>query len=406
MQHGKAKKIFVVFTLLLVGLYFAPKVFPASYVSKDETEKIVSENTEETTLVETEVTEEKIATHVETPSAVKGIYITACAASTPSFRENLTKLVKETEINSVVIDIKDFSGTISIPVENEALSVGLSGKGCKIPNIEEFIKDLHEDGVYVIGRITVFQDPLYAKANPNEAIKRISDGGLWADKNGLNYLYPGSQKVWEYISTLAKESYAMGFDEINFDYIRFPSDGNIKDMKVETGEGKTKADIVESFFAFIYNDLKETGIVTSADLFGMTTTNTDDLGIGQVLERALPYFDFVCPMVYPSHYPSNFNGWSNPNAHPYDLIKFVMTSAVNRTNTLKNDPLLDEEVSSRINPPQLRPWLQNFSLGQPPYGSYEISEQIRATYDSNLTSWLLWDASNKYTNTKGAVSPI
>lgn len=406
MQHGKAKKIFVVFTLLLVGLYFAPKVFPASYVSKDETEKTVSENTEETTLVETEAIEEKVATHVETPSAVKGIYITACAASTPSFRENLTKLVKETEINSVVIDIKDFSGTISIPVENEALSVGLSGKGCKIPNIEEFIKDLHEDGVYVIGRITVFQDPLYAKANPNEAIKRISDGGLWADKNGLNYLYPGSQKVWEYISTLAKESYAMGFDEINFDYIRFPSDGNIKDMKVETGEGKTKADIVESFFAFIYNDLKDTGIVTSADLFGMTTTNTDDLGIGQVLERALPYFDFICPMVYPSHYPSNFNGWSNPNAHPYDLIKFVMTSAVSRTNILKNDPLTDPEVSSRVNQLQLRPWLQNFSLGQPPYGSHEISEQIRATYESGLTSWLLWDASNKYTNTKGAVSPI
>lgn len=403
MKNTRPKYILILILIMIIaGLYFAPRVFPSSYVStKNETPK---ENTGTQEVTSPEEEKPSVA-HIETPEAVKAIYITACAAGTPSFRQNLTSLVDQTEINSVIIDIKDFSGTISIPLDNPLLSVGLSGSGCKVPDMEDFVKTLHEKGIYVIGRITVFQDPLYAKANPEDAIHRISDGGLWADKNGLHYLYPGSENVWNYISTLAKESYEIGFDEINFDYIRFPSDGNIKDMKVETGEGKTKADIVESFFAYIKNDLKDTGIVTSADLFGMTTTNTDDLGIGQVLERTLPYFDYVCPMVYPSHYPANFNGWSNPNAYPYDLIKFVMSSAVTRTNTMKNDTTLSEEVRNHVGPEQLRPWLQNFSLGKPPYTSKEINDQIKATYDSGLDSWLLWDASNKYIYTKEAVLP-
>ena len=123
---------------------------------------------------------------------------------------------------------------------------------------------------------------------------------------------------------LSKDSYVAGFDELNFDYIRFPPDGNMKDIDFSWSKGKTKADVLEYFFAYLHDALKNTGAVISADLFGMTTTNTDDLNIGQVLERALPYFDYIAPMVYPSHYPPNFNGWKNPNHYPYELIKFVV----------------------------------------------------------------------------------
>lgn len=387
--------------LILLGYISLPVFFQHTYSLKGEIVENDTENIQIETIVDSEVVEP--AQHIDTPEKVLGVYMTACAAATPSYRSNITKLLKETELNSVIIDIKDFSGTISIPTENPLLEDGKSGKGCKVKDMKEFIDELHSMDIYVIGRVTVFQDPLYAKLHNSEAIKRISDGGLWADKNGLNYLYPGSQKVWDYVIEIANESYAMGFDEINFDYIRFPSDGDIKNMAIPAS-GLTKADIVENFFSYLNANLKDTGIVTSADLFGMTTTNTDDLGIGQILERALPYFDYICPMVYPSHYPSGFNGWSNPNGVPYDLIHFVMQSSVNRANTLKNDPTQPEWLREHVNPDQLRPWLQNFSLGQPPYGATEINAQIRATNDVGLDSWLLWDASNKYTNTKSALS--
>jgi hypothetical protein len=387
--------------LVLLGYISLPIFFQHTYSLKGET----IENNTQTVPLEPAIdaVEKAPVLHVDTPEKVLGVYVTACAAATPSYKNSIIKLLEETELNSVIIDIKDFSGTISIPTDNPLLADGLTGKGCKVKDMEEFVAQLHEMNVYVIGRVTVFQDPLYAKLHNSEAIKRVSDGGLWADKNGLNYLYPGSEKVWDYVIEIAKESYSIGFDEINFDYIRFPSDGDIKNMAIPTS-GLTKADIVENFFSYLNANLKDTDIVTSADLFGMTTTNTDDLGIGQILERTLPYFDYVCPMVYPSHYPAGFNGWSNPNSVPYDLINFVMKSSVDRANALKNDLTQPEWLRDHVSPDQLRPWLQNFSLGKPPYGATEIDAQIRATNDVGLDSWLLWDASNKYTNTKSALA--
>ena len=369
--------------LVLLGYISLPIFFQHTYSLKGET----VENSAKTVPLEPAIdeVEKDPVLHVATPEKVLGVYVTACAAATPSYKSNIIKLLEETELNSVIIDIKDFSGTISIPTDNPLLADGLTGKGCKVKDMEEFVAQLHEMNVYVIGRVTVFQDPLYAKLHNSEAIKRISDGGLWADKNGLNYLYPGSEKVWDYVIEIAKESYSIGFDEINFDYIRFPSDGDIKNMAIPTS-GLTKADIVENFFSYLNANLKDTDIVTSADLFGMTTTNTDDLGIGQILERTLPYFDYVCPMVYPSHYPAGFNGWSNPNSVPYDLINFVMKSSVDRANALKNDLTQPEWLRDHVSPDQLRPWLQNFSLGKPPYGATEIDAQIRATNDVGLDS--------------------
>ena len=145
-----------------------------------------------------------------------------------------------------------------------------------------------------------------------------------------------------------------------------------------------KAKVMRDFFRYIGGKFKTLGVPTSADLFGMVTTNTDDLNIGQVLEYAAPFFDYIAPMVYPSHYPPNFNGWKNPNDYPYEVIHFTMGSAVTRLNIASTSPL------------KLRPWLQDFDYGGD-YDASDVRAQIQATYDVGLTSWMLWSASNKYT---------
>lgn len=350
-----------------------------------------------------------VATHLKTPPTVKAIYMTACVASTPDFRNTLTRLIDETEINSVVIDIKDYTGSISFATE-EPLFSEAERKGCFAPDMREFIGVLHDKGVYVIGRVTVFQDPIMARKRPDLAIQRESDKSVWRDYKGLSFIDVSAREYWDYIITLTKVSYRAGFDEINFDYIRFPSDGNMTDIYYPWSEERIlldpqlgKAQALEDFFAYLESRLKDSGPSTgstgspqassgqapvlSADFFGMTTTNTDDLNIGQVLERALPYFDYIAPMVYPSHYPPNFIGLSNPAANPYTVVKYSLDKAFERASST---------------PEKIRPWLQDFDLGAI-YTSEMVRAQIQATYDAGFSSWMLWDAANTYT--KAALLP-
>ena len=318
--------------------------------------------------------------------------MSACAAGTPSFRKNLISLIEETEINSIMIDVKDFSGTISFPTELE----GTNGTGCTVPDMKEFVKLLHSKDIYVIARVTVFQDPHYTSAHPNLAVKKESDGSIWKDYKGLSFIEVGAKPYWDYVVDLAYESYDLGFDEINFDYVRFPSDGNMKDIYYPNLGTKTKPEALEEFFIYLSEKMSEKNIPTSADLFGMVTTNRDDLNIGQVLELALPHFDFIAPMVYPSHYPPNFNGWADPDDYVYETVNFAMSSAVQRVEDLKNAETTPQEVKDHLNKLQLRTWIQDFDYGGD-YGAPEIREQIKATYDAGLTSWMVWDPSNRYT---------
>jgi len=345
-------------------------------------------------------------THIKTPEPLKAIYMTSCVASTPSWRGKMAKLVEDTELNAMIIDIKDYSGTISIQTENPIFKEN-GGKGCRVSDMRQFIVELHGKGIYVIGRVTVFQDPYYTKIYPEQAVKRLSDGGVWKDRKGLSFVDVGAKPYWDYIVALSKESYDMGFDEINFDYIRFPSDGDMKDINFTLSGGHTKAEALKNFFVYLRDQLKPTGMVMSADLFGMTTTNTDDLNIGQVLENTLPYFDYVAPMVYPSHYPPKFNGWADPNKHPYDIVKFSMSRAVERAEATTTTIFIDGESRIGTTTPavytkpsfdrkKLRPWLQDFSYPVT-YTPEMVKTQIQATYDSGLTSWMLWDPGNKYT---------
>lgn len=337
----------------------------------------------------------KPAVHISTPNPVKAIYMTACVLSTVEFKQEVVDVIDSTEINAIVIDIKDFSGTISFPTDNPKL-YGTQGDGCKAKGVKEFIEELHKKNIYVIGRVTVFQDNIMTKLHPELAVKRASDGGVWKDHKGISFIDVGAKEHWNYMVELSKESYAIGFDEINFDYVRYPSDGNMSDIRFDHSDGSNKPESLRKFFEFLHTQLKDTGIVTSADLFGMTTTNTDDLNIGQVLENALPYFDYIAPMVYPSHYPSNFNGWANPNNYPYELIYFVMKAGADRAEALKNNPATPADIKARVGAHQLRTWIQDFDYGGD-YGPKEVRAQIDASVAAGVPSWMIWAPSNRYT---------
>ncbi|MFA6094587.1 MAG: putative glycoside hydrolase [Candidatus Paceibacterota bacterium] len=373
--------------LFFAVYFFASGFLLVTYVNPGETNAtstVAAVVATTTTTTPTSTTTPIIVTHVKTPSAVKAVYMTSCYAGSKDLRAGIVSLIDTTELNSIIIDVKDYTGMISFLPENPAWADYLSTR-CHARDMKAFIKVLHDKGIYVIARITVFQDPFYAKKNPAAAVKLASDKSvLWKDRKGINYIDPGSRQAWEHTAQLSEESYAIGFDEINFDYIRFPSDGNMKDIYYPYSEGKLKVEVMKSFFEFLHNRFASTSIVTSADLFGMVTTNTDDLGIGQNLEYALANFDYVAPMVYPSHFPATWNGLKNPAQNPYEVIKISMTRAAERARVATTTPL------------KLRPWLQDFNMGAT-YTADMVRAQIQATYDSGLTSWMMWDPSNTYT---------
>jgi hypothetical protein len=404
--HNKYFYILItLFVVLILAFFVLPHVLPA---------KIVQITPDDLTVVsslilpveEKKEPVKKIASHVALPEAVKAIYMSACVAATPSFREKLVKLARETEINSIMIDVKDYTGTVSFYTEHPLFKDN-NGTGCKVRDMAEFVEYLHENNIYAIARITAFQDPYLAKLHPEWAVKKNSDKtATWKDGKGLAFLDPGNEEVWHYLVELGKESYNIGFDEINYDYIRFPSDGNMKDIyfpasneilvnniarpAIGTSTPAVKSGksiVMRSFFKYVYENFKDTGIVTSADLFGMTATNYDDLNIGQILEDAAPNFDFIAPMVYPSHYPVgflNYKSVAEVNANGYEIVNYSMKIAAERLVAIGESPL------------KLRPWLQDNDYPVH-YTPAMVREQIQATYDAGLTSWMLCDAGNTYT---------
>lgn len=326
---------------------------------------------------------EKSPIHLKTPDAVRAIYLTSYTAGFIQRRDELVKFADESEINSVVIDIKDYSGRIAFEMDDlEIRNLGSIEK--RIPDIKEFIDELHKKDIYAIGRIAVFQDPYLAKVRPDLAVKN-KKGGVWLDHKGIAWLDPTKKDVWDYHIKIAKQAEKAGFDELNFDYVRFPSDGkmdNIAPSFILNQESRVKT--IEDFFRYLKTGLSELKIPLSVDLFGFTTTETNDLNIGQVLEKTEPYFDYIAPMVYPSHYPNGYNNFKNPAEHPYEIIFEAMTTAADRL------------IKASSTPSKLRPWIQDFDLGAT-YNAAMIKKQKQAIYDAGLNSWMAWDPANKYT---------
>lgn len=365
--------------------------------------------------------------HQPLPEQVKAIYMTSCVAGTTSFRQRLVDLIKETEINSVIIDVKDFSGTISFPPESDAWRPAWGKASCGATDMKEFIKELHEDGVFVIARITVFQDPFYTGVKPSLAVKKSDGVTVWKDHKGLSFIDVGAHEYWDHIILLARDSYNIGFDELNFDYVRYPSDGPMSDIsfthsKEYPGDDMMQANL-EAFFSYLHDKLsdeelyakyqhvntgRETNVPwTSADLFGMTTTNFDDLSIGQVQDRAAPYFDFIAPMVYPSHYPKSFLGLGNPNDHVYKVVNYAMQSGVDRMKASTTPMMGFKHTRVGTSTPavyqkpvytadKFRTWIQDFDYGGD-YDVAEVKDQIKASYDAGVMSFMIWAPSNIYT---------
>lgn len=378
--------------------------------------------------------------HVSTPEPMYAIYMTQCAVGTPSLRDTLVELIDTTKLNAVVIDIKDYSGTIAFSPKSEELKPAWSAAQCGAADMKEFVETLHEKGIYVIGRITVFQDPFMTKVHPERSVQsKARPGEPWKDHKGLSFIAVNSEPHWHYIVALSRESYELGFDELNYDYVRWPSDGPMDDIVYPSSD---RAGELEKFFAFLHREVKgfDTSrhgghtLVMSADLFGYVTVLSDDLGIGQQLERTLPYFDYVAPMVYPSHYNKGFAGLSNPNNDPYKVVYTSMIEAVRRTlaretpvKTMNGEPVMREEiVPARVDANgtfvatstkrvatglytkpafdklKLRPWLQDFDYGKD-YLPEDILAQTKATYDAGLTSWFFWDPANRYTSLRAVL---
>ncbi len=331
--------------------------------------------------------------------------MTSCVAATPSLRNNLIKLIEETELNTVVIDIKSYDGHISFMPNDEKLKVAIGG--CFVSDMQDFVDDLHSRNIYVIGRLAVFQDHLMVKLHPELAVKKASATSTsWTDFKGISWIDASAKSHWDYTVALARSAHSIGFDEINFDYIRFPADGNMKDIWYPESGSQKKSDIIRSFYEYLHDSLSPEGIIISADVFGMTTTNTDDLNIGQILENTLPYFDYISPMVYPSHYPPNFMNLGNPNDHVYEVVKISMDHAIERTIATTTTVILPNARIGTSSPAiytkpsfdknKLRPWLQDNNYPVP-YTAEMVRAQIQATYDSGLNSWMLWNAGNRYT---------
>ena len=323
------------------------------------------------------------------PHPIKGLYISAWTATNSKKIKELIQLVKETELNGVVIDVKDATGYFTYSVDVPlATKIGANNQ-IKIRDIDNFINQFHKENIYVIGRVQVFQDPVLAQGRPDIAIKDSKTGNIWKDNKGLAWLDPSSRIVWQYAVDIARDMANHGFDEVNFDYVRFPADGVIERLDFPFWNAvRPKYELIGSFFAFLDQELKDRPLATSADIFGLAAWRamdfTFDLNIGQRLIDALPYFDYVSPMVYPSHYPDNFNGIKKPAAKPYEIV----------FGSLKTWQDLKATTSYKA---ILRPWLQDFDLGGVKYDATKVRAQIQAAHASGIDSWLLWNSSNRYT---------
>ncbi|MCX6722333.1 MAG: hypothetical protein NTY04_04090 [Candidatus Staskawiczbacteria bacterium] len=356
------------------------------------------------------------------PEIINAVYVTAYSAGTQKYLNYLSSLFKTTEINSVVVDIKGSNGYVSYASgATDVKKYNLYNSAIK--DIDSLVRFFHDQNIYVIGRIANFEDPVYSKARPDLAIYNklettdLSNPVLWQDNNKLSWLDPSSKDVWDYNISLAKDALYHGFDEINFDYVRFPSDGKVDNMGFPLWDGKTpKPEIIKEFFSYVRQSL--VGEKISVDLFGQTTINKDDMGIGQIVENAFENFDYVSPMVYPSHYISGFIGFANPADHPYEIIKYSMETALNRENSFseqkqaqlaENSKTTDKPAAGLIEPikpsvetlplAKFRPWLQDFNIGAE-YTADMVKAEIKATQDAlgdNYKGFMLWNPSNIYT---------
>ncbi len=326
------------------------------------------------------------------PEHVRGLYVNAWAAGSRSRMEGILDVVRRTEVNSLVIDIKDASGYVSHHTELPmAREIGATEE-IRIRDLPGLLDRLEGEGVYPIARIVVVKDPILAEARPELAVQDTA-GGIFVDSKGLKWLNPYSRAVWDYHVALAREVAEMGFPEIQWDYVRFPdlSDSD-RARSVYPGAGPTsRPDAIREFLRYTRTNLADLDVEVTADVFGVTTSASRDVGIGQVWESFIDAVDVALPMVYPSHYWTGSFGFERPNAYPYEVVRNALYDAIRRSATV------DSAGATR-------PWLQDFTLGEPAYDVPEVRAQIQATYDAGIQEWILWNPGSRFT--VGALEPV
>ncbi len=324
----------------------------------------------------------------DTP-AVKGIYVTAHSAGGARLPK-LLSLLDKTDLNSMVIDIKDDNGYLTYPTDNaELLKLGTAKKYIK--DIPSLMSQLKEHDVYPIARIVVFKDTVLAEKHHELSYVR-PDGTLWKNGKGDAFVNPYSKEVWDYNIAVAKEAAKLGFKEIQFDYVRFPEGFEKKadTLKYEKTD-ISRVDAVAGFVKYAREQLAPLNVRVSVDIFGYAASVPAAEGIGQDFVKISKYVDVISPMVYPSHYSTGWFGASNPDTSPYQVIKGSMVDTHK-----KLDPIGSYK-------PVIRPWIQDFTaswLGKGhyiKYGKTEVEAQIKALHDTGVEEYLLWNAGNSYT---------
>ena len=328
---------------------------------------------------------------------VRGIYISGPMAGSTELFQNILDSAAGTEINTVVIDFKDDQGRITGPVDSPVASeIG----ACRpyVHDMKGLIASLKERGLYVIARVVAFRDPWLAEKKPEWSL-HLADGSLYRDRQGMAWVDPYRKEVWDYLVEVGTEAKEAGFDEVQFDYIRFSTEGTMRDVVFDeavTG-GRSKTDVITEFVKYAYENLASQGLFVSADVFGtIIGSDIDAQAVGQVYTEMAKHLDYICPMIYPSHYgPGNF-GLEHPDTMPYETV----LEALKKSQMVMDQAAeADGHVSSQA---IVRPWLQDFTasyLGEGnyiPYGYNEVQRQIQAVKDAGYDEWMLWSAANRY----------
>ncbi|MFZ5942633.1 MAG: putative glycoside hydrolase [Bacillota bacterium] len=318
----------------------------------------------------------------------RGIYLTGNTVALKDKYPQMLELVETTELNALVIDVKNDHGLMSYTSEIEIVGQVDANYKAPVKNMKEVLADLKERDIYPIARIVVFKDPNLPEKRPEWALQKKS-GGVWRDKKGVAWVNPYEKKVWDYNIAIAKEAALMGFREIQFDYIRFPENAMRVDREVNYGENLVgKDEIIEQFIIYAREQLKDYNVHIAADVFGVIATSWGDSDkIGQTWERMTSQLEYICPMIYPSHYGPGYFGFKVPDANPVGTIRMSLIDSIERNASVKN-------------PGIIRPWLQGFTASWIPgyisYGSREIKQQIDAALALGVDEYLIWNANNRY----------
>jgi hypothetical protein len=323
------------------------------------------------------------------PKEIRGIYATAGATADDERFNELMDMVDRTEVNAIVLDIKDSAGLVFYNTNVEMAHE--IGAVAPTYDVEHRLQQLDERGIYAIARIVIFEDPILAEARPDLAIQDNQEGGIWRTFGGLPWVNPYREEIWNYNIDLMREAVELGFDEIQLDYMRFPSDGplNRADYGQESNE-ETRDQAIADFLRAAYDEIAPTPAYLTGDIFGMTLWDPTEGGIGQNLVTVTEHLDYVLPMIYPSHFYEGSMGFEIPNNHPYEVIFQSLEHGAQ---------FLPERLK-----PKIRPWLQDFSYGPGiAYGDHEVREQIRAAEDFGASGWMLWNAASSYH--EGALAP-